>query len=136
MEPSIAATRDRSRYVTRDPEYYEGEPMIEGTKVLVRDIVKSWKTGIAPESISADLFQLISTAQVFDALSFYLDHQDEIDAQIQVYIDRPFLDVPLSIRSYAYLDELDATIEAYRAEKNAEPWPMNEERERQLGEVA
>jgi hypothetical protein len=46
-----------------------------------------------------------------------------------------FLDVPLSIRSYPYLDDLDATIEAYRAEKNAEPWPMEEERERQLGEV-
>ena len=95
---AIVSTTDQTRYVTRDPEYYEGEPMIQGTNV--------------------------STAQVFDALSFYLDHQAEIDAQIQVYIDRPFLDVSLSIRSYPYLDDVDATIEAYRREKNAEPWPL------------
>ncbi len=136
MQPSIAAPTDSSRYVTRDPEYDEGEPMIKNSKVLVRDIVKPWKAGTPPEKISAELFQLVSTAQVFDALSFYLDHQEEIDAQIQMYIDRPFLDVSLSIRSYPYLDDLDATIEAYRQEKNAEPWPDHADPEILLGEVA
>lgn len=133
---AIVSTTDQTRYVIRDPEYYEGEPMIQGTKVLVRDIVKPWKAGTPPEKISAELFKLVSTAQVFDALSFYLDHQAEIDAQIQVYIDRPFLDVSLSIRSYPYLDDVDATIEAYRREKNAEPWPLEEDPDEQLGEVA
>ena len=67
---AIVSTTDQTRYVIRDPEYYEGEPMIQGTKVLVRDIVKPWKAGTPPEKISAELFKLVSTAQVFDALSF------------------------------------------------------------------
>jgi len=53
-----------SRYVTRNNEILGGEPIIEGTRTSIRAIV-----GLL--------------AQVFDALSFYLDHQAEINEYIE-----------------------------------------------------
>ena len=72
-----------SRYVTQNSEILNGEPIIKGTRTSVRAIVSLWQMGIMPEEILNHLPHL-TLAQVFDALSFYLDHQAEIDD----YIDR------------------------------------------------
>ncbi|PSB14477.1 DUF433 domain-containing protein [Phormidesmis priestleyi ULC007] len=83
-----------SRYVVRDREAFLQEPTIVATQVTVRDIVELWRSGIAPEEIPSQLFDLVSAAQVFDALSFYLDNQSEIDGYIEWYRSRPPLNVP------------------------------------------
>jgi uncharacterized protein (DUF433 family) len=72
-----------SRYVTRNPEILNGEPIIVGTRTSVRAIVNLWQLGTMPEEIISHLPHL-TLAQVFDALSFYLDNQTEINE----YIDR------------------------------------------------
>ncbi|MGL5079756.1 MAG: DUF433 domain-containing protein [Waterburya sp.] len=77
------ATKSISRYVTRNPEILSGEPIITGTRTSVRAIVGLWRMGIMPEEIISHLPHL-TLAQVFDALSFYLDNQ----AEINEYIDR------------------------------------------------
>jgi uncharacterized protein (DUF433 family) len=74
-----------SRYVARDPEQWQGEPIVAGTQVAVRDIVMLWQTGVAPEDIPETLFDLVTIAQVFDVLSFYLDNRLEIDERIEWY---------------------------------------------------
>ncbi|MEM9119722.1 MAG: DUF433 domain-containing protein [Cyanobacteria bacterium P01_F01_bin.56] len=71
-----------SRYVTRNPEILSGEPIILGTRTSVRAIVGLWRQGIHPEEIPTHLPHL-SLAQVFDALSFYLDHQAEVNGYIE-----------------------------------------------------
>jgi uncharacterized protein (DUF433 family) len=71
-----------SRYVTRNPEILGGEPIITGTRTSVRAIVGLWRLGIMPEEILSHLPHL-TLAQVFDALSFYLDHQAEINDYIE-----------------------------------------------------
>ncbi|RUR86112.1 DUF433 domain-containing protein [Chlorogloeopsis fritschii PCC 9212] len=71
-----------SRYVTRNPEILGGEPIITGTRTSVRAIVGLWRLGIMPEEILNHLPHL-TLAQVFDALSFYLDHQSEINEYIE-----------------------------------------------------
>lgn len=70
-----------SRYVTRNPEILSGEPIIT-TRTSVRAIVSLWRLGIMPEEILTHLPHL-TLAQVFDALSFYLDHQAEINEYIE-----------------------------------------------------
>jgi len=70
-----------SRYVTRNAEILSGEPIITETRASVRAIVGLWRMGIMPEEILNHLPHL-TLAQVFDALSFYLDHQIEINAYI------------------------------------------------------
>ncbi|TVP61868.1 MAG: DUF433 domain-containing protein [Nodularia sp. (in: Bacteria)] len=71
-----------SRYVTRNPEILSGEPIITGTRTSIRAIVGLWRLGIMPEEILNHLPHL-TLAQVFDALSFYLDHQAEINDYIE-----------------------------------------------------
>ncbi len=78
-------TATESRYVVKDPCLYSGEPIIAGTTTKVRSIVRLWKGGTHPEEIPKHLPQKISLAQVFDALSYYADHRDEIEE----YLSRP-----------------------------------------------
>jgi uncharacterized protein (DUF433 family) len=71
-----------SRYITRNPQILSGEPIINGTRTPVRAIVENWRLGIKPEEIPLHLPHL-TLAQVFDALSFYLDNQPEINEYIE-----------------------------------------------------
>jgi uncharacterized protein (DUF433 family) len=72
----------RHRYVVSDEEILSGEPIIEGTRTPVRAIVELWRQGILPEEIPSQLPHL-TLAQVFDALSYYSDHQSEINDHIK-----------------------------------------------------
>jgi uncharacterized protein (DUF433 family) len=69
-------------YVVREDGILSGEPIIKGTRTPVRAIVETWRLGVAPEDIPSRLPHL-TLAQVFDALSYYSDHQDEINAHIE-----------------------------------------------------
>lgn len=68
-------------YVEVNPDVLSGEPIIAGTRTPVRAIVEHWKFGDAPETIQRKLPHL-RLAQIFDALGYYDDHRDEIDAYI------------------------------------------------------
>ena len=69
-------------YVVREDGILSGEPIIKGTRTPIRAIVEMWRLGTAPEEIPNRLPHL-TLAQVFDALSYYSDHQDEINAHIE-----------------------------------------------------
>jgi uncharacterized protein (DUF433 family) len=71
------------RYIVRDDTILGGEPIVVGTRTPVRAVVELWRLGVAPEETPGHLPHL-TLAQVFDALSYYADHQ----AEIQQYIDR------------------------------------------------
>jgi uncharacterized protein (DUF433 family) len=70
-------------YVTMDEAVLGGEPAIKGSKTPVRAIVELWRLGIAPEEIPTHLPHL-TLAQIFDALSYYADHQDQINHYIEI----------------------------------------------------
>jgi len=76
----IQATRHR--YIVTDPNILSGEPIIEGTRTPVRAVVELWRQGVPAEEIPSHLPHL-SLAQVFDALSYYSDHQTGINAPIE-----------------------------------------------------
>ncbi|MGC1309610.1 MAG: DUF433 domain-containing protein [Phormidesmis sp.] len=71
-----------SKYVCRQPDILSGEPTIVGTRISVRTIVNLWRLGTPPEEIPSQYPQ-ITLSQVFDALSFYLDNQAEINEYIE-----------------------------------------------------
>ncbi len=56
--------------------------MIKGTRIAVTDIVGYLRVGETPETIANDVLPLLSLAQVYDALSYYHTHQEEIDAML------------------------------------------------------
>jgi uncharacterized protein (DUF433 family) len=69
-------------YIVRDDQILSGEPIIKGTRTPVRAIVETWRMGVAPEEIPKGLPHL-TLAQVFSALTYYSDHQDEINNYIE-----------------------------------------------------
>lgn len=73
----MSETATEHLYIVRNPNILSGEPIIKGTRTPVRAIVENWRMGIAPEEIPTHLPHL-NLAQVFDALSYFSDHQQEI----------------------------------------------------------
>jgi uncharacterized protein (DUF433 family) len=68
-------------YIEQVPDILSGEPIIKGTRTPVRAIVEHWKFGDSPEEIARQLPHL-RLAQIFDALSYYDDHREEIERYI------------------------------------------------------
>jgi len=69
-------------HIIRDPMIGGSEPIIVGTGVRVRILVEYWRAGTPPEEL-LQAFPHLTLAQVFDALSYYQDHQREINALIE-----------------------------------------------------
>ena len=81
QEQTVTATPTEHPYIVRTEGILGGEPIIKGTRTSVRAIVETWRLGYLPEEIPLHLPHL-TLAQVFDALSYYQDHQDEINEYI------------------------------------------------------
>ena len=69
-------------YIVRKADVLSGEPIVKDTRTPVRAIVELWRMGYAPETIPSALPHL-GLAAVFDALSYYSDHQEEINEHIE-----------------------------------------------------
>ena len=69
-------------YVVKIEGVRGGRAVIRGTRIPVWLIVALWKEGSSPEEILEHYPQL-SPAQLFDALSYYYDHPEEIEAQLK-----------------------------------------------------
>jgi uncharacterized protein (DUF433 family) len=76
-------TATEHRYIVTDDQILGGEPIVQGTRTPVRAIVEIYRLGVIAEEIPSHLPHL-TVAQVFDALSYYSDHAQEIN----VYIER------------------------------------------------
>jgi len=70
------------RSIIHHPNILSGEPIIAGTRTPIRAIVENWRLGIPPEEIPTHLPHL-TLAQVFDALSYYSENQEEINGYIE-----------------------------------------------------
>ncbi len=68
-------------YIIKKKGTLNGEPIVKGTRTPVRAIVELWRLGYTPEEIRSGLPHL-SLAAVFDALSYYCDHIEEINRYI------------------------------------------------------
>lgn len=69
-------------HVTCTPGLASGSPVVTGTKFPVRSIVHYvLRQGMTPEELVKEFTQL-SLPKVYDALSYYYDHQEEIDREI------------------------------------------------------
>ena len=70
------------RHIIRDEKILGGEPVIRGTRTPVRAVVENWRLGLSPEEIVIHMPHL-RLAQIFEALSYYSDHQEEINNYIK-----------------------------------------------------
>ncbi len=69
-------------HVESDPKVCGGSPCIKGTRVTVRTIVVyALHHGVKPEELLS-YFPHLSLAAIYDALSYYYDNREDIDAEI------------------------------------------------------
>lgn len=72
-------TRTEHPHIVKVSGVRGGEPIIAGTRVGVAFIARLIQAGEEPSEIVA-AFPHLEPAAVYDAVSYYLDHRDEIDA--------------------------------------------------------
>ncbi len=60
-----------------------GEPIIQHTRISVRDIIEQWRLGSSPEQIT-ESYPHISLSQVYEALAYYHDNREDIEHYIEL----------------------------------------------------
>jgi uncharacterized protein (DUF433 family) len=68
-------------HIVKIPGVLGGEPVIAGTRIGVAFIARLLQAGEEPSEIIA-AFPHLAPASVYDAISYYLDHREELDALI------------------------------------------------------
>jgi uncharacterized protein (DUF433 family) len=76
--PMAMTLRTEHPHIVRSPAVAGGTPTITGTRISVAFIVGQLRVGDTPQDILASYPRLMPAA-VYDAISFYYDHQEEID---------------------------------------------------------
>lgn len=76
------ATATEYKYIESDRKILGGEPVVRGARTPVRAIVENWRFGLSPEEIVIRMPH-VRLAQIFEALSYYSDHQKEINKYIE-----------------------------------------------------
>jgi uncharacterized protein (DUF433 family) len=69
-------------YIVRIPGVCGGKPVIQGTRIAVWLIAGWFRQGYTPEEIQ-EMYPQLTLAQIHDALSYYYDHQAEIERDIR-----------------------------------------------------
>lgn len=69
-------------HIVRSEGVHGGRPIIRGTGVSVQTIVEQTRLGRAPTQIVEDFDGVLTLAQVYDALSYFYEHQAEIEQNI------------------------------------------------------
>jgi len=77
-------------YIVIEEGVCGGSPLVKGTRIPVWAIIGYYKR--LNYSIEEILRQLpgLSPAQVYDAFSFYYDHQDDIEREIELNTDEEY----------------------------------------------
>ncbi len=68
-------------YVVRRPGFRGGRPILRGSSIPVWLVVAMWKAGDSLEEVG-EAYPHLEPAAIYDAISYYLDHQSEIEDEI------------------------------------------------------
>ncbi|MBE3560787.1 MAG: DUF433 domain-containing protein [Ktedonobacteraceae bacterium] len=77
----MSVERTAHPHIVRNAAIYGGEPLIEGTRTTVRHVILLFQAGQDPEEIAVG--QHITLAQVYDAISYFYDNEEEIKHYIR-----------------------------------------------------
>src|SRR5690349_18924541 len=74
-------------YIARQPGLAGGKPTIAGTRIKVSLVAREYvEMGMAPPEIR-EAHPHLTLAQIHDALSYYYDHEAEIQAELRAADD-------------------------------------------------
>ena len=79
---SVPSPQVEHPYVFRKEGLAGGAPVVAGTKFPVRSVVQYViRQGMTPEELVREFPQL-SLPKIYDALSYYYDHREELDREM------------------------------------------------------
>ncbi len=76
------STKIEHPHIERKKGILGGRPVIKNTRTSVKNLIIYYRMGYTPEEILRELPHL-TLAQIYDAISFYYDYQEEIDEEIE-----------------------------------------------------
>lgn len=86
MSNAASLTKTNHPYILRSHEICGGSPILEGTRTRVIDIVIEYTMlGLSPDEI-IDAHPYLNLAKVHDALSYYYENREKLDAEIRTRI--------------------------------------------------
>jgi len=74
-------TRIVHPYITYKEDIGGGKAIISGTRTRVSNIIAYYKLGLSAEELAKE-FPHLTLSQIYDALSYYYEHREEIDKEI------------------------------------------------------
>jgi len=78
-----AASQVKHPYVTKRTGVCGGRPVIAGTRIPVWGIAGWSRKGYSAERLQREIYPSLGLAEIYDALSYYHDHKEEIDRQVE-----------------------------------------------------
>ena len=67
------------RYIARSTGVRSGNPIVEGTRIAVLDVIGLLQNGETIDTLRANCFPQLTRAQIYECLAYYEDHRGEID---------------------------------------------------------
>src|SRR5260370_399887 len=67
------------RYIVRSAGVRSGNPIVEGTRIAVHDVIGLLQNGETVDTLTANCFPQLTRSQVYECLAYYEDHRGEID---------------------------------------------------------
>lgn len=75
MEP----TSETYRYIVRVEGVRGRNPVVEGTRISVHDVIGLLQNGETVDTVTVTCFPRLTRAQVYECLAYYENHRGEID---------------------------------------------------------
>ena len=66
-------------YIVCSAGVRSGNPIVQGTRIAVHDVIGLLQNGETVDTVSANCFPQLTKSQVYECLAYYEDHGGEID---------------------------------------------------------
>ena len=77
--PGMDPISETYRYIVRSAGARSENPVVEGTRIGVHDVIGLLQNGETVDTLRANCFPQLTRSQVYECLAYYEDHRGEID---------------------------------------------------------
>lgn len=100
----------------------DGEFFVSGSQITLHSVIASWRRGASPEDIR-ESFPSLPLVAIYGAITYYLEHQDELDASFQETEDLlAAYQATLEKQHVEFFADLRARLAKHRSQRD-ETWP-------------
>jgi uncharacterized protein (DUF433 family) len=75
----MGSTSETYRYIARLAGVRGGNPIVEGTRIAVHDVIGVLQNGETVDTLRTSCFPQLTRSQIYECLAYYEDHRGEID---------------------------------------------------------